>query len=716
MAQNEKKGYFFHNGEPYSPGMVEKYLKNLLVEKENEKGEKVLTMPYECVAGMDEGHGENMICSYSLENITQEPDPNELPVRREPDELPLNSDKEPKIPAFLGYHNGKLIAGTKAKYTPEFFAYFKYPPAKWNKKVDLKGRKIRTLMRDHIKAVWDQTLAQKGNQKLKKAFQDDKVLLAVGCPASNDWMQEDAMASYVKLVKEATGCMHVTILPEPTAAIMAALMERAGDGSLSLENGIAIIDCGSSTLDFTYILLGKRRITCSIRIGGHNIDKLMLLAALQENGMTESDIPKEQGEDALVQMRLYKEEFYKSGLPSLGDRSIHLWGRDEQGIARREIKGDRKLEFTLDEAFMRKALHTIKVLNPEKGNMPNRSWAECFRDFLTNTMGTFSGLPCQKLILTGGTCAVSDVRSIAEEIYGADRIQISPNPAASVARGLCYAKFYELKAAWNYVRIKQEAERISRSWYEAGFLNGLRSYIASVAKDLMAEELNEIASGNEKISYRELIEKLKIRAGQDDRLIGDPFVQKASALYEKYSGFVRDDIRKLVNDFSKELYGTNVSDIPQLPNAGQAQMVQELEKLDLNSLMGKAWLEALIPETVATTLSALLYLLGIVCMWEPWVGLSLIALAALVDSGWEVIRDGLNKINFKLSPKRCKKMAEQLADEDEGQKIVDKAVTRMERKMNKPLEEEFFRNGMEQFELDLGKVLFLVFDDKPGDL
>jgi len=61
-------------------------------------------------------------------------------------------------------------------------------------------------------------------------------------------------------------------------------------------------------------------------------------------------------------------------------------------------------------------------------------------------------------------------------------------------------------------------------------------------------------------------------------------------------------------------------------------------------------------------------------------------------------------------------MAEQLADEDEGQKIVDKAVTRMERKMNKPLEEEFFRNGMEQFELDLGKVLFLVFDDKPGDL
>lgn len=692
-AVAKKKDPHYFQGREFCPGDIKRYLR---------------AEEYDIIVGLDEGHGENLVCGYRMtqKGEGEEPDVWEM------DQLPLNPDKELRLPSYLGYNGSSAVAGAKAVFAQEFYAYFKQPPAKWEKKLDLGKRTRGQLMEDHIRTLWNQVKAE--NWRVAQAAEKDRVLLAVGCPACDDWMDSAAMEEYAGLIRRATGCTQVRIIPESTAAIMSAMMDAKEGARLRLDRGVAILDCGSSTLDFTYVLMGKRLVTRSIAIGGHDIDKLMLAQAVKQSGLTMADVALEQRQSIYVKLREYKELFYDCGKETLGWMTIPLWGIDPEGRADLTRSGG-ELKFLLDRKFMDAVLQEYRTLKPEKGNLAGRSWAQCCRDFVSNTMGSFGDLPCEKIVLTGGTSAVTQVRQIVEECYGPERVIISSQPAASVARGLCYTLRFEADAAGKMAQYEEDVQNGTRYMYEDEFLSRLSGYFVHVACGILRDELERVAMTNGSIACNTLIERVMDRAKTDERLIGEPGRKAVMEEYGHMSGSNLQSVRRTVNKFSAVLYGTSVSEAPQLQPLGNDQAREAIEAMDWQTLVDSAWIEAMIPDMLMLIISGVLYVLGLLCMEMPVLGFALIGLAALVGSGWSQIKKALVKLNLKLSNANCKRILKRLNDDMKLMDIVHKASKRLYPQLAQkaPMRQQFYGDAMEQFELDLGKVLFLVFEDKP---
>ena len=94
--------------------------------------------------------------------------------------------------------------------------------------------------------------------------------------------------------------------------------------------------------DFTYVKMGKTLITRSLRLGGHDLDEQMLEVAMEDSGLTRDQIPTEQRQTLLVQLREMKEAFYPNR-ESLGIQVIPIWGVDEAGRADGDLPSNLQL-------------------------------------------------------------------------------------------------------------------------------------------------------------------------------------------------------------------------------------------------------------------------------------------------------------------------------------------------------------------------------------
>ena len=145
-------------------------------------------------------------------------------------------------------------------------------------------------MGDYIAELWKN--ARRFDELLSSAAEGGDVLLVVGCPASPDWTGTEEMRRFAELVRAATGCANVAILPESNAAMMnAACSDAAGSGGapdrpLDIMGGILIYDAGSSTIDVTYVLMGRLMLIMSLETGGHDLDTAIRRRALLDNGLT----------------------------------------------------------------------------------------------------------------------------------------------------------------------------------------------------------------------------------------------------------------------------------------------------------------------------------------------------------------------------------------------------------------------------------------------
>lgn len=254
-------------------------------------------LQYETVVGLDIGHGECMayICQKDSSG------------KWNPAPLVVDGNVDRHIPSYIAYVDGKSVIGVKAKniLSESLHVYFKREPKEWNIVSNDKIHTYGRLMEDYISALWENILSK--NADKFESCTLDKLLITVGCPASGSWTEPEQMKEYAKLVKRATKCEHVAILPESTAAIMAPIYSRR---AFDLHRGIAIYDLGSSTLDFTYILLGKVLIIASIPLGGSDIDKAMLRYIARENETDLGDLNNCDLASAHTDMRIIKEEFY----------------------------------------------------------------------------------------------------------------------------------------------------------------------------------------------------------------------------------------------------------------------------------------------------------------------------------------------------------------------------------------------------------------------
>ncbi|MBQ7786340.1 MAG: Hsp70 family protein [Clostridia bacterium] len=271
---------------------------------------------------------------------------------------------------------------------------------------------------------------------MNELIQEEPALMAqvsstvIGCPAG--W-GEGRREQYAMLI-ESAGFPNVHVVPEPRAAFLYARHARG----LRIDPGLMshsamVIDIGSSTTDFAYIIDGHQQelsLFGDTNLGGGILDELILKHAIAkspdkeaiEQVMRESPAWKSYCE---LEARRLKEKYF---LDEEKWRSVpltsHLVICYDQTLM---------LDLSLDHAAMDELIHTPTQL------LGGRSFVKCLEDALTASRRVSSSCPPQVVILTGGASRMAFFQQACKAAFENALLVLCPEPECSIARGLAYA-------------------------------------------------------------------------------------------------------------------------------------------------------------------------------------------------------------------------------------------------------------------------------------
>jgi len=697
--------------EPFSQSLVYQQLTN---------------MKYTHVLGLDIGHGETVVYLSVLKAVKNDGKKKaETEIETEIRKVPVNKEGDYRIATMIGFAGGKTIIGKQARKAPEFYQHFKVIPALWGK--NYRTKTFRQLMKAFIRELWNGIIQY--NPTVENAAKEGKLLIAVGCPSSPDWTNAKAVEDYRNLITEATACKNVTVLAESTAAIMSAVLdvneinsdagqENTGKKEIRLNRGLAVIDAGSSTIDFTYVLLGKKLITRSLAVAGHNLDEQILSEFLKKTQVTKQQIPEEQTNDVLIQIRQIKEEFYPEQL-SLGPKTIDIWGRNSQGQVDKDAENGFALKAIVNEELMNAALNgNMDQKDPFKQDM---SWAKQFRNFIRDCHALIGEdeneqLLCDKVILTGGTSNVQALRDIVKEEYPECEVLNSRDCSASVAKGLCFAKSMEIKGGNSVEDYKKDVEQLADSYYYS-FITELSRHMAGEVCKEIRNVVTKYTASKEKVTAGQLLDEISKRVHKNDRLCGDACKEKVKELFVKNLQKGQNQIHGKVNEVSGKIYGTNMTAIPAVPQMTAAELKKMTDQLDIAGVINDTWLKTVVMCINFSAIRNILAILSLATIEIPPLSLAFSSLAILSDSekAQEKIMQFILQNKTVVSHGMMKKIAKSVTDPKKCAKLETDSTRKTANTMKSQavLKNEFNSCINDQAEMALGKVLFLVYDERP---
>jgi len=633
---------------------------------------------------------------------------------------PVKLDHDAKIPTVLSFReDGSCVIGADALEDPDRIQAFRVSPALWNKVFPghpIQKLRYEELMEAYIREVWKLVLNRE--PILKQALAEDKVLLTVGCPASPLWTDWEAMLAYRTLLTRATGCSHTAVLPEPTAAIMSMVLDSSEEGaeaiSLELSRGLAVIDAGAASINFTYVLPGQQLISCSLPVAGDAFDEAMLDQLLEDNSCTREELSPLQQQKLLTQLRQLKEDFYPNEI-SLGCRPLNVCALDETG---REVV-TRTLSLEADKTFMEKAANR-KAAN---GHLEEaRSWKEQCSKFIRDCSiqirrDAGGALLCDRVILTGGTSNIPALYDAAAQVFSPQRIWAGRNRSVSVSMGLAYAKGLESDACQQIQSYQKSTPDLVCKHYR-GLLKDLAEYISEAVCDNLRQVTSQCLSSNQPFTAGQLIDRLNIRMYADPRLVGKDCRQKLETLFATHFANAQHALEDMINDLSRNLYGSGLEQAPSVPEVTEDALQEILKKLDISRNLDEIFSTLLADSLHISVLSAALGLLSSVIALSPYSYLSSVlgSLSGLIAAGGKkAVRTLLIRNKTKIPRTLLVSIHQSVSQPDTRSKLIKntakEAVKILEKK--KIMKDLFHRCVCDQAEVLLGKVLFLVYDQQP---
>ncbi len=259
---------------------------------------------------------------------------------------------------------------------------------------------------------------------------DSDCFVTVGCPAG--WSAKER-ERYAEIMRRA-GLGDVHIVSESRAAFFyARYAHELNISPEQLRETTLIIDIGSSTTDFAYIINGRESDIGTfgdVSLGGGLIEACMLRKAVRrsplrseiESVFEESTSWKNRCE--LVARRL-KEQYFLSeeswqSTPCVATETIYY---DEP----------LKLRFELNEAIMR------DIISTPLDELHGVTFQECLNDLLRHAGNSTKDNPPRLLILTGGASRMGFFREACAREFPDATIVVCPEPEFSIAKGLAYA-------------------------------------------------------------------------------------------------------------------------------------------------------------------------------------------------------------------------------------------------------------------------------------
>ncbi len=260
--------------------------------------------------------------------------------------------------------------------------------------------------------------------------QNEDCRFYIGCPAGWD---KAARERYRRIFQD-TGYPPVRIVSESRAALVSACQSRHLQvGYDIVSRPVLVVDIGSSTTDFAYIMGGREvelQTAGEVRLGGGVMDEILLEDALRRcpDGKRVREIfeispPWKSYCEFAV--RKLKEQYFSDE---------DYWSANECGRTVRILYDEpAELPLRMD------AEAADRALNRGAAQLDGRSFRDVFLRSLSDVRENIRGGMPELLFLTGGVSKLRAVRDWCARVFPEAVIITSAEPEFSVARGLAWS-------------------------------------------------------------------------------------------------------------------------------------------------------------------------------------------------------------------------------------------------------------------------------------
>lgn len=287
---------------------------------------------------------------------------------------------------------------------------------------------------------------------------DDRFV--VGCPAG--W-NAACRARYRDLLIRA-GVREPQVISESRAAFLYAKYAKTVALDVDvLEQSALVIDIGSSTLDFAYIVDGRETGVGTFgdtELGGGLLDAELLRRAVSRSADREAirgvfDESRSWYSYCEIEARRVKEEYFTR------------LTTNPAPVVKKQIRvcydGVQRLNITLDNA---EASH---IIEDPLGELGGRGFTTAVKDSLDNAARVTADDPPKLVLLTGGASRMPFFRDMCREAFPHTAVVCCPEPEFSIAKGLAYAGWIDenLRAFRAAIRSEITDERVSEAARDA---------------------------------------------------------------------------------------------------------------------------------------------------------------------------------------------------------------------------------------------------------
>ncbi|MGX8773884.1 MAG: Hsp70 family protein [Bacillota bacterium] len=261
-------------------------------------------------------------------------------------------------------------------------------------------------------------------------IKNEETSIYVGCPAG--W-NRNAREHYREIF-ESAGYPPVKIISESRAAMVSACQSKHLQiGVDILSKPVLVVDIGSSTTDFAYIMGGKEvemQTAGEVMLGGGLMDEILLEESVASSGMFKKKI--QSVFDESEPWRAYA-EFAARRLKEKYFSDEDYWSRNkcvESIVLHYNLPV--KLTLRMDKAI------ADKLVNKKISKLDGRSFRQVFIESLKDVKNGIDGKQPELIFLTGGVSKLPAIRQWCSEVFKDSVIITATDPEFSVARGLAY--------------------------------------------------------------------------------------------------------------------------------------------------------------------------------------------------------------------------------------------------------------------------------------
>ena len=335
-----------------------------------------------------------------------------------PEMIPV-ADEQSFITAYAQLNTGELLIGEKACYADNVM----------KRRLRFKSR----FLTDPSSAADIRSFAAGVLGQLYGSgdlIMNEETSMYVGCPAGWD---RNAREHYREIF-ESAGYPPVRIISESRAAMVSACQSKHLQiGVDILSKPVLVVDIGSSTTDFAYIMGGKEvemRTAGEVMLGGGLMDEILLDESVADAGLFKKKI----------QSVFEESEPWRTYAEFAARRLKEKYFSDEDYWSHNKCVESIVLHYNLPVKLTLKMDSRIadKLVNKKIDKLGGRSFRQVFTESLKDVKDSITGKQPELIFLTGGVSKLPAIRKWCSEVFTDAVIITATDPEFSVARGLAY--------------------------------------------------------------------------------------------------------------------------------------------------------------------------------------------------------------------------------------------------------------------------------------